>query len=103
MGIHAIGDAAIEITADALAKAIEAAPRNDHRHYLNHFSMRPSDETMAQMAAHGIAIAQQPNFTYTLAGRYSTYLDAGASPTTTRSRAPSMRASSSPCPPTSSP
>jgi len=75
MGIHAIGDAAIEITADALAKAIEATPRDDHRHYLNHFSMRPSDETMAQMAAHGIAIAQQPNFTYTLAGRYSTYLD----------------------------
>ena len=75
MGIHAIGDAAIEITADALAQSIDANPRDDHRHYLNHFSMRPADATMQQMAAHGIAITQQPNFTYTLAGRYSTYLD----------------------------
>ena len=75
LGIHAIGDAAIEITVDALVDAIEATPLEDHRHYLNHFSMRPSDETMEAMAAHGIAITQQPNFTYTLAGRYSTYLD----------------------------
>jgi predicted amidohydrolase YtcJ len=75
LGIHAIGDAAIEITVDALVDAIEATPQPDHRHYLNHFSMRPSDETMTAMAAHGIAITQQPNFTYTLAGRYSTYLD----------------------------
>lgn len=75
LGIHAIGDAAIEITADALVDAIEATPREDHRHYLNHFSMRPSDETMMAMAAHGIAITQQPNFTYTLAGRYSDNLD----------------------------
>jgi len=75
LGIHAIGDAAIEITAGALVHAIEATPRNDHRHYLNHFSMRPSDTTMEAMAAHGIAITQQPNFTYTLAGRYSENLD----------------------------
>ena len=30
---------------------------------------------MDAMAAAGIAITQQPNFTYTLAGRYATYLD----------------------------
>ena len=75
LGIHAIGDAAIELTVDALVDALEATPRADHRHYLNHFSMRPSDATMAAMATHGIAITQQPNFTYTLAGRYSTYLN----------------------------
>ena len=75
LGIHAIGDAAIEITAKALADTLDAAPREDHRHYLNHFSMRPSDETMMSMAEHGIAITQQPNFTYTLAGRYSEHLD----------------------------
>ena len=75
LGIHAIGDAAIEITADALVTALEATPRDDHRHYLNHFSMRPSDATMEAMAAHGIAITQQPNFTYTLAGRYAENLD----------------------------
>ena len=37
--------------------------------------MRPSDETMERMAAHGIAILQQPNFTYTLEGRYAANLD----------------------------
>jgi len=75
LGIHAIGDAAIELTVDALADALEASPRTDHRHYLNHFSMRPSDATMERMAAHGIAITQQPNFTYTLEGRYTANLD----------------------------
>jgi hypothetical protein len=30
---------------------------------------------MDKMAAYGIAITQQPNFTYTLDGRYSAYLD----------------------------
>jgi predicted amidohydrolase YtcJ len=75
LGVHAIGDAAIELTVDALADALERTPRPDHRHYLNHFSMRPSDATMERMADHGIAITQQPNFTYTLEGRYVANLD----------------------------
>ncbi len=75
MGIHAIGDAAIELVAATLADALERNPRPDHRHFLNHFSMRPSDATMELMAAHEIAITQQPNFTYTLEGRYAANLD----------------------------
>ncbi len=75
MGIHAIGDAAIELVVDILAGALERNPREDHRHFLNHFSMRPSDATMETMARHGIAITQQPNFTYTLEGRYVENLD----------------------------
>ena len=35
----------------------------------------PSGEAMDKMAAYDIAITQQPNFTYTLDGRYSEYLD----------------------------
>ena len=35
----------------------------------------PSSETMQKMAEYGIAITQQPNFTYTLEGRYVDYLD----------------------------
>jgi predicted amidohydrolase YtcJ len=35
----------------------------------------PSDDTMRLMAANKIAITQQPNFTYTLEGRYVEYLD----------------------------
>jgi hypothetical protein len=74
-GIHAIGDAAIELTIDELAAALDELPRADHRHYLNHFTVMPSAESMDKMAAYGIAITQQPNFTYTLDGRYSEYLD----------------------------
>jgi len=75
MGIHAIGDAAIELVVDTLAAALERNPRNDHRHYLNHFSMRPPEATMVKMAEHEIHITQQPNFTYTLEGRYVANLD----------------------------
>lgn len=75
LGIHAIGDAAIELTVDEIAAALDDRPREDHRHYLNHFTVMPSAETMDKMAAYGIAITQQPNFTYTLDGRYSAYLD----------------------------
>ncbi len=74
-GIHAIGDAAIELTIDELAAALDELPKEDHRHYLNHFTVMPSGEAMDKMAAYGIAITQQPNFTYTLDGRYSAYLD----------------------------
>jgi len=75
LGIHAIGDAAIELTIDELAAALDESPRTDHRHYLNHFTVMPSAEAMDKMAAYDIAITQQPNFTYTLDGRYSEYLD----------------------------
>ena len=75
MGIHAIGDAAIKLVVDTLADALDRNPRPDHRHYLNHFSMRPPQETMVKMARHNIHITQQPNFTYTLEGRYTANLD----------------------------
>jgi hypothetical protein len=75
MGVHAIGDAAIVLVVNTLADALERNPRKDHRHYLNHFSMRPPDLTMELMAEHDIHITQQPNFTYTLEGRYAANLD----------------------------
>jgi predicted amidohydrolase YtcJ len=75
LGIHAIGDAAIELTVAELAEALDASPRIDHRHYLNHFTVMPSSASMAMMAEYGMAISQQPNFTYTLEGRYVDYLD----------------------------
>ena len=65
MGIHAIGDAAIVLVVDTLTETLQRSLRRD-RHYLNHFSMRPPQETMAKMAEHNIHITQQPNFTYTL-------------------------------------
>jgi predicted amidohydrolase YtcJ len=75
LGLHAIGDAAIELAVETLAAALAEHPRDDHRHYLNHFTLLPDTGTLATMAANGIAITQQPNFTYTLEGRYTEYLD----------------------------
>ena len=75
LGIHAIGDAAIDLTVAEIAEALDARPRVDHRHYLNHFTVMPPSATMVTMAEYGMAISQQPNFTYTLEGRYVEYLD----------------------------
>ncbi|MDB2596203.1 amidohydrolase [Pseudomonadales bacterium] len=75
MGIHAIGDAAIQLVVDTLADTLTRAPKTDHRHYLNHFSMRPPEATMKKMAKHNIHITQQANFTYTLEGRYAENLE----------------------------
>ena len=74
MGIHAIGDAAIVLVVDTLTQTLQRSPRQDHRHYLNHFSMRPPQETMAKMAEHNIHITQA-QFPYTLEGRYAANLD----------------------------
>ena len=70
MGFHAIGDAAIQLIVGYFADELRANPRDDHRHYLNHFTVRPPPEVMDLMAEHDILITQQPNFTYTLESRY---------------------------------
>ena len=75
MGFHAIGDGAIQIAVELFVEALESSPRGNHRHYLNHFTVMPPVETMRLMAKHRILIAQQPNFTYSLEGRYVDYLD----------------------------
>jgi predicted amidohydrolase YtcJ len=74
-GIHAIGDAAIAMTVDALNTVLHDYPRNDHRHYLCHFTVLPPDRTMDMMVKDKILIAQQPNFTYNLEGRYTETLE----------------------------
>lgn len=74
-GVHAIGDAAIAMTVDAYDKVLEAYPRADHRHYLCHFTVLPPERTMQIMAKDKILIAQQPNFTYNLEGRYADALE----------------------------
>ncbi len=75
LGFHTIGDSAIALTVDVFARVLEENPRADHRHFLNHFSMLPPEATLKKMAAHRILIAQQPNFTYTLEGRYAANLE----------------------------
>ncbi len=77
MGLHCIGDAAIVQTVNAYSKALReiVGPAKDHRWFLDHFTVMPPDETMKTMAEDKIYIAQQPNFTYNLEGRYVATLD----------------------------
>ena len=70
MGFHAIGDAAIVQAVDVFTRVLDDSPRDDHRHYLNHFTVTPPLETLRRMAEYNILVSQQPNFTYSLEGRY---------------------------------
>jgi hypothetical protein len=74
-GLHTIGDGAIVLAAQVIDSVLSETPRSDHRHYLNHFSLLPPDATLDLMARDSILVTQQPNFTYTLEGRYVEYLD----------------------------
>lgn len=75
LGIHAIGDEAIDTVAQAYHAALTAMPKADHRWFISHFTMLPTDQTMRTMAADGIWTTAQPNFTYNLEGRYLQVLD----------------------------
>ncbi|WP_226017979.1 amidohydrolase [Novosphingobium sp. FKTRR1] len=80
MGLHCIGDAAIVQTIDAYVKSLDtiadpAHPQADRRWFTDHFTIMPPEATMAKMASHSIAIAQQPNFLYNLEDRYMQVLD----------------------------
>ena len=74
MAIHTIGDGAITLAVDHVIEALEVNPRLDHRHFLNHFTVTPAPQVMEDMAAHGVAISQQPNFIYKYEGLYNEHL-----------------------------
>ncbi|MBB3860531.1 hypothetical protein GGQ88_001797 [Novosphingobium hassiacum] len=75
LGIHAIGDEAINIVAAAYHENLVAHPKQDHRWFISHFTMMPTQQTMKTMAADGVWTTAQPNFTYNLEGRYLQVLD----------------------------
>lgn len=75
LGIHAIGDEAIDTVAMAYHKALSGHAKGDHRWFLSHFTMLPTEQTMKTMAADGVWTTAQPNFTYNLEGRYLQVLD----------------------------
>lgn len=70
LGIHTMGDAAAEMVVEQMARILEEMPRSDHRHYLHHVAVKPSDETIETMARLGIGVASQPAFTVGL-GSYA--------------------------------
>jgi predicted amidohydrolase YtcJ len=70
LGLHAIGDAAINQAVKVYAQALHKYPRQDHRWYLAHFTMLPTNATLDAMVKEKIYAAAQPNFLYTLENRY---------------------------------
>jgi predicted amidohydrolase YtcJ len=75
LGLHAIGDAAIDRAVEVYAESLEKYPHPDARWYLAHFTMTPSEATVATMVKEKILAAAQPNFLYTLENRYVETLD----------------------------
>lgn len=54
IGVHANGDAAIDVTIDAFARALATHPRADHRHRIEHCSILHDDQ-IARMAETGLS------------------------------------------------
>lgn len=75
LGLHAIGDAAIDMAAEVYAQSLEKYGLDNARWFLAHYTMLPSAQTMDLMAERGILAAAQPNFLYTLEDRYVQTLD----------------------------
>ena len=76
LGLHAIGDAAINQAVKVYSQALQKYPKQDHRWYLAHFTMLPTDATLDLMVKDHILAAAQPNFLYTLENRYVETLQA---------------------------
>lgn len=72
VGIHVMGDIAIEKAVDAMYKAIKANPR-PHRHYIIH-AYYPNEETLAKMSEVGIMASVQGSFIYGEADGYDAIL-----------------------------
>jgi hypothetical protein len=65
VGIHAQGDRAIDAVLDAFAAAMEAHPRDDARHRIEHCGY-PTPSQIDRMARLGVVAINQPNYLYDL-------------------------------------
>ncbi|HEY0749429.1 MAG TPA: amidohydrolase [Steroidobacteraceae bacterium] len=62
LGIHAMGDAAVEETVNVLARIYQDLGPGDYRDYIHHVAVLPKPEVLHRMAALHIAVCSQPNF-----------------------------------------
>ena len=66
LGIHTIGDAAVEMAVNVMERVLKEIPREDPRPYLHHVSVMPPEHTLEKMADLDIIVASQPAFMYWL-------------------------------------
>ncbi|MBI4446824.1 MAG: amidohydrolase [Acidobacteria bacterium] len=62
LGIHAMGNAAVEMAMEAFERILTEHPRPDPRHYLHHVSTAPVPPVLETMAKLGIGVVSLPNF-----------------------------------------
>ncbi len=66
LGIHTIGDAAVEMAVNVIERVLKESPRENSRPYLHHVSVMPPEETIQKMADLDIIVSSQPAFMYWL-------------------------------------
>jgi predicted amidohydrolase YtcJ len=73
LAVHAIGDAAIEQTLNAMEQALQAIPDPDRRHRIEHAGYARADQN-ARMVSLGIQPVPQPVFIYDFGDLYASVL-----------------------------
>ena len=75
IGVHAQGDRAIDRVLDAYAAALDAFPRDDHRHRIEHCG-GPRPDQVARMASLGVVVVGQPRYFWDAGDAWLAALDA---------------------------
>lgn len=73
LAVHAIGDAAIEQTLNAMEQALQAMPDPDRRHRIEHAGYARADQN-ARMVSLGVQPVPQPVFIYDFGDLYASVL-----------------------------
>jgi predicted amidohydrolase YtcJ len=66
LGIHTMGDGAVEMVVNELGKILDKTPKGDYRHYLHHVAVKPPEKTIDKMVKYDIGVASQPGFLLSL-------------------------------------
>ncbi|MFB6300520.1 MAG: amidohydrolase [Halobacteriales archaeon] len=74
LAIHANGDAAIEMTLDAFENALDAHPREDHRHRIEHGTV-VNDELLDRIQALGLSVFPFSTYIYQHGEKMADYGD----------------------------
>ncbi len=72
IGVHAIGDRAIDQVLDAYEQCLQKTPRLDHRHRIEHFLL-PGQGAISRAIDLGLVLAMQPAFEYFWGGPKNLY------------------------------
>jgi hypothetical protein len=76
IGVHAQGDRAIDRVLDAYEAALDAEPRDDHRHRIEHCG-GPRPDQLERMARLGVMAVGQPRYFWDAGDAWLSALDAG--------------------------